>query len=116
MTAQTTPRRRNLERYRTLRDQIETARREATEDYIERGVAAYAERGALRGDLCLLVTLAELAGERTPITLAEVAGLDELLERDGNVVRLTPAGAEAAAVAAIAHGMAHVLVRHNRAR
>lgn len=85
---------------RELRD-----RRDAALDaYRERGVDVYLDDAALRGDLALLLSLAD--DERAILTmkLAEVNGLRAAGLMDATH-RLTPAGAEAAAAALIVRGL-----------
>lgn len=101
MTAQQTARPLKLA---DLLAELRAARDAARLDYIARGVEAYRDRGELRGDLCLVIELAGIAGTQTAVTLAELAGLlDDGLVDDANV--LTQGGREAAAVARIARAL-----------
>lgn len=80
---------------------LRAARAEATSDYVNRGVDAYLDRGALRGDLCLLIAASDRQRAAVPLTLAELNGLECSGLMGPNSHTLTVAGRHAAIAAAI---------------
>lgn len=90
---------------------LEPARQVAGREYVKRGPAAYTEREELLAGLALLLALAARNRATTPVTLAELIGLNNAgivkgWGTDAYRIELTATGVELAAAAAAERGIA----------